>query len=340
MRFAVESWSPDYGSPVDEESLAAGAAEVDASVEVPVDEWAPVRPPAGTEPLTEVVFVDGVRRVEAHVWITADDGSVHQGICASYAAGAVRCNGSADLLSPRVERGLFSPVPAARPIRTRHATFGLHVPDADGSDDLALLLQRRMGELESRVARLAGSGQLVIVDGPLRAGQGEGPPAAPFDTAAGPPGPFGTPANPVERPADGAEATSPGFVGYVKTHRRSYGPPVVRATVTRLGVGERTPLLHLDTIRPRYTWYQRLPCPVRHGWAGIVRLEVPAGCGVAAAAGVADRLAVSLGRFASAEAKDPRAPQNLYPVGGLERELRRRLGDPALLFRALREAAG
>jgi hypothetical protein len=72
----------------------------------------------------------------------------------------------------------------------------------------------------------------------------------------------------------------------------------------------------------------------------VVRLEMGSGPGVTAVAAVADRLAVSLGRFASAEAKDPRAPQNLYPVGGLERELRRRLGDPALLFRALREAAG
>jgi hypothetical protein len=71
-----------------------------------------------------------------------------------------------------------------------------------------------------------------------------------------------------------------------------------------------------------------------------VRLEAPAGPGVEAAVAVADRLAVSLARYASAEQKDPRAPQNLYPVGGLERELRRRLGDPALLFRALREAAG
>ena len=46
-----------------------------------------------------------------------------------------------------------------------------------------------------------------------------------------------------------------------------------------------------------------------------------------------------LGRFASAAYKDSRAPQNLYPIAGLERELRRRLGDPRLLYRALREAA-
>ena len=37
-----------------------------------------------------------------------------------------------------------------------------------------------------------------------------------------------------------------------------------------------------------------------------------------------------LGKFASVDYKDSRAPQNLYPIGGLERELRHRLGDPKL----------
>ena len=46
-----------------------------------------------------------------------------------------------------------------------------------------------------------------------------------------------------------------------------------------------------------------------------------------------------LPRYASVEHKDPRAPQNLYPIGGLERLLRRRLGDRLLLERALRQAA-
>ena len=46
-----------------------------------------------------------------------------------------------------------------------------------------------------------------------------------------------------------------------------------------------------------------------------------------------------LPRYGSSPHKDPRAPQNLFPIGGLERELRRRLGDPLLIQRALREAA-
>jgi hypothetical protein len=54
---------------------------------------------------------------------------------------------------------------------------------------------------------------------------------------------------------------------------------------------------------------------------------------------LADRVTATLPRYASESHKDPRAPQNLYPVGGLERELRRRLGDPDVLYRALLIAA-
>jgi hypothetical protein len=60
---------------------------------------------------------------------------------------------------------------------------------------------------------------------------------------------------------------------------------------------------------------------------------------VADAARMAHLVSASLPRYASARHKDPRAPQNLYPIGGLERELRRRLGDRDLAMRALRVAA-
>jgi hypothetical protein len=36
---------------------------------------------------------------------------------------------------------------------------------------------------------------------------------------------------------------------------------------------------------------------------------------------------------------DPRAPQNLQPIGGLEDQLRRRLGHPRQAAQAVREAA-
>lgn len=50
---------------------------------------------------------------------------------------------------------------------------------------------------------------------------------------------------------------------------------------------------------------------------------------------VADLTAAVLPPYAPAAYRDPRAPQNLMPVGQLERELRRRLGDPDLLRRMM-----
>jgi hypothetical protein len=43
----------------------------------------------------------------------------------------------------------------------------------------------------------------------------------------------------------------------------------------------------------------------------------------------------TLPRFASVPYKDPRAPQNLIPIAGLERRLRALLGDARLLHRSL-----
>ena len=71
-------------------------------------------------------------------------------------------------------------------------------------------------------------------------------------------------------------------------------------------------------------------------WSGARRTATS----LAEARAVADRATATLPRFASQGHKDPRAPQNLYPIGGLEKELKRRLGDPRLWYRALRTAVG
>ena len=68
-------------------------------------------------------------------------------------------------------------------------------------------------------------------------------------------------------------------------------------------------------------------------------MECGADLTVEAAVGLAALSQVTLVRYASTEYKDSRAPQNLYPIAGLERALRRRLGEPGLLYRALRRAA-
>ncbi len=306
MHFAVESWAPEYGSPTEAMGLVEGTGPVDPWAEVDVSRWRPIRPTAEatTTPFASVAFVDGVRRVDANVFVDAGSGVVHRGICASFAAGVVRCTRTAEVVAAEVRRGLFVPARGADALSTRHGRFDLYATTSDEPEVTSLRLQRAMGELEGEVSRRAGDVDVVVVDGPLRGGLHSG-----------------------------------GYVGYVKTHHAVYGPALVREVVTALAVGERTPLLLFGAPMPRWSWYVRLPGVVTHGWAGIVRLEIAAADSAVEAAAIADRICLTLPRFASAPQKDPRAPQNLVPIGGLERELRHRLGDPQIVLRALRSAS-
>jgi hypothetical protein len=70
-----------------------------------------------------------------------------------------------------------------------------------------------------------------------------------------------------------------------------------------------------------------------------VRCEATADLAANEVVALADVTAAVLPRYASERYKESRAPQNLYPISGLERELRRRLGDAELLYRALRTVA-
>jgi hypothetical protein len=130
-----------------------------------------------------------------------------------------------------------------------------------------------------------------------------------------------------------------GAVGYVKTLQRGYGPPDVLRVAGELQPGERTPMLVIGESIARWSWYVRLPGAIVHPLAGIVRCETSGDLSLTSAAELADASARSLPRFASAAHKDSRAPQNLYPIAGLERSLRARLGDQGLLLRGLRQAA-
>ena len=131
----------------------------------------------------------------------------------------------------------------------------------------------------------------------------------------------------------------PRALGYIKSHRTTYLPPELNALVGTLTPGQRTPVFHMGTSWDRRSWYLRLPGLPGSPWAGIVRVECAAELPITEVIRLANMSQTVLGRFASASYKDSRAPQNLYPIGGLERELRHRLGDPRLLYRALRESA-
>jgi hypothetical protein len=120
----------------------------------------------------------------------------------------------------------------------------------------------------------------------------------------------------------------------VKTHDTQYLSGELDRVVGRLASGQRSPVFGLGGSR--HSWYLKLPNSGRAPWSGVVRLETHAR---PASVGVADLSAALLPRFASHPFKDARAPQNLVPIGGLERRLRAMLGDPRLLLRALTTAA-
>lgn len=320
MRFSVDPWDPGYGASVEGGTLNPTTADIALSVERAPEEWAPVALPAGAagpgagRAPAVTLFIDGVRRVDARVWITGPDGSASPGIAASYAAGVVRCDGTATVAGVVSGRGLFTASPHAAPIATRAGEFAVTMAAGDTPEALSLALQDRMGQAEIAAAEqalvdLAGEKALVVIDGPLRGRQ-----------------------------------HLPGAVGLVKTHHVQYLPDAQHALVGRLGPGERTPVFTMRTAWARHSWYLRLPAGgsadvTSSPWAGVVRCEAAVDLTPAEAVALADVTAMVLPRFASARHKDTRAPQNLYPVGGLERELRRRLGDQQVVYRALLRAA-
>jgi hypothetical protein len=341
MRFSVDGWDPSYGASLETDGqLEESTATIDPDVELAAGRWRPIDPdPAGPAP-DALLFVDGVRRVEAQVWVDGEPGPVDEqtgeilpaeptaALCASYAAGVVCCCAAgAHVVVAELRRGLFSVAPHASDILTRAGGYKAHHVTLRRASTpvmraLSQSLQDRLAEVEvvaSNAARgeigaasaafpaghaTGGTSDLLILDGPLHNRQ-----------------------------------HLPRALGYIKSHNKTYLPPELNALVGRLAPGQRTPAFRMGTSWDRHSWYLRLPGPSGAPWSGVVRIECAAALPVAEVIMLAGLSQRCLGRFASSAYKDSRAPQNLYPIGGLERELRRRLGDPKLLYRALREAA-
>jgi hypothetical protein len=308
MRFSVDPWDVEYGSSQGFDLADPSTGEINVELERAEGEWAPIDSASGVAAARRVVFVDGVRRIDARVWIDGDDGDVHPGVCASFAAGAVCCGTVAEVITFDVERGVFSTAATATDITTTLTTYPARMAASPEIDGLMLAVHERMTQTEVAIAQAAradASVELIVVDGPLRGRQH------------------------IE-----------GTVGFIKSHAVAYLPSELHRMVGTLGAGQRTPVFTIGTSYSRHSWYLRLPGPGGSPWAGIVRCECSSDLAPAAAIELADRTCATLPRFASEPHKDTRAPQNLYPIGGLERELRRRLGDQQILYRSLRAAAG
>lgn len=308
LRVRLEPWEIDYGSelPVDTEVIES-AEQVVLDVEQPAAGWDAVDVPPGGYPGT-VYFVDGVRRVETRLVVTRDDRLLH-GALGSFGVGAVRVQeGAASWFAERIGRvvvlggGELLPAPwtladalVYRPVTTAEA-------DADAP---LLAIHREMRMAEEALAReLAQEAEaLVIADGPLTFG-------------------------------DAARSQT---VGFIKRLFKLYLPPPQLAVVRRLAVGQRSPVFAIRGAGrfARYSWFVRLANPSRvdGDLTGLARLEVSEAVGLEAAMRLAGQATSLLPAFVPSRGRDPRAPQNLLPIGALESRLRRRLGDTRLIRR-------
>lgn len=303
MRFVAQAPSPDYGAPaaaeLDQEDVAP-PHRVDQSFEVPVASWAPITPRSA--PAQQVYFVDGVQRTDAHIW-TSEDGLSHMGLCVSLAAGLVRCDEEARVEQVITRRVAFGP-PGLQRIECHGGVTYEAVPWLGGTPgELENKIRSEREELEITIARAAPACELLLVDGHVR-----------------------------------QRETIPGAVGFLKSHQQAYLSPERARIVGQLANGQRTPVFLVQGSWSRLSWYVRLPGGYGHDWAGIVRCEASQSLTPAEATRLADLTAASLPRFASSSYKDVRAPQNLYPIGSLEREMRRHLGDQTWLLRSLQRA--
>lgn len=305
----VDPWDPEYGTSLEFEGVEEAPQAVELDVE-PVP-WRPLAPEARDE-LPRCAFVDGVRRIDVRLF-AEEDGASSPALAGSYAVGAAwstRPPTIGELVVGRtlvVGGGLTHTDLTSRVGDEELRYLFIGVPGSAPIDPI-VGLQNVMRDAEAALARrvfLGGEADLLVLDGPLTY--------------------F----------ADGP------IVGMIKRQSRSYLPNDRSGILTELGAGERTPLFQLGEQRlERYSWYVRL-APLRRidgAMTGVVRLEVPREIGLEKARSLADLATAVLPQFASVVGRDPRAPQNLYPVGQLERVLRHRLGDGGLIRRSLEAA--
>jgi hypothetical protein len=305
----ADPWAPEFGMGFEAAPEETPLPRADPFAET--TDWShPVAPPPSES--GALWFVDGVRRVELRV-IADGEGRRVPGLFGSYAVGSVACDGTARFDEHRMCRAVVlccgvMPDRAQVPAGRASLVFEPETdPRSDPNSPLLRLQELMRVEEERLTARLQmRGGSLVLVDGPLRLG------------------------------ADRSDAA---VVGVIKRSVRSYLEPEHESLLSRLGTGQRTPLFGLvdqEAELRGYSWYARLleMGPPWHDHAGIVRCEVRAGVRLDGAVALADRVTGLLPRFAG-RASDPRTPQNLAPVAGLEGWLRHRMGDRAMVRRSL-----
>jgi hypothetical protein len=310
----IDPWAVEYGGETPAELSAEGpeaadAPELELAIERAVADWGPVAPPA-LDRAVPLRFLDGVRRIEARLVVSREGRTVH-GALGTYGVGVVACGeGRASFVEERFGRvilfgsGERPPAPVVLDPSLVYAPRSV----AEADPDAPLRgLHAEMRAVEGQVARAhaAEASRVVIADGPLHPG----------------------------------EPTAGHIVGFVKRLFELYLPPDLLPVLRGLPIATRTPVFRIVSrgLFSRYSWFLRLGprLPIESEYTGLVRLEVADRVGREAAIGLADLTGAALPRYVPPRSRDPRAPQNLVPIGALEHHLRRGLGDARLIHRRL-----
>ncbi len=305
-QFFVESWDPSYGTPSALNELTESVDQVDLDVEVEVDQWEPIDVGENIKP-ESVVFIDGVRRFDAHLWV-GDGLEAKQGICATVAAGAVRCTAEeAKIEVIQIERALHTSAEVTEPVLLPNVSerYTIKPTKDDTPESLNFSVHNHMARIEDAISEQFLDEDLVVYDGPLN------------------------------------QRETPEAVGYVKTQHVQYLEGNALTALSKLKPGERTPLFRVGNRFERFSWFMRLQNPMGPERSGIVRIELPTTYSedLGQIAERANYVTAVIPTYASAPHREARAPQNLYPIAGLERQMRWRLGDRDILERGLRLAS-
>jgi hypothetical protein len=309
IRLRLDPWPAEYESSFQiEEFEQEAGAKIDTTVEG--IGWEPVEAREFVRP-AQIFFVDGVRRIEARVIVDDDSGQIIRGLFGSIAFGAVRVEQSvATFQELRVKRflifgnGLSADAETLRIGNTDLVFEPCSVPESGPIAPLSGLQNLMRTEEAALAETLAKESACVFADGPLTY-------------------------------FSGVKQTA---VGIIKRLIEPYLSEAHFKLVRLLRTGQRTPLFVITKGKyDRYSWYLRVGNPrlMDHDVAGVLRLEVRSGIGLAGAIELANVSAGCIPAFVGEWFRDPRSPQNLLPIGSLEQELRHRLGDALAIRRAI-----
>jgi hypothetical protein len=325
--FRLEPWGNDYEPPIQiSEELESSESDVDLTVET-TNDWDSFEPEQVRSLPNKLIFIDGRRRLDAAL-VGSNGNTIIYGVFGTIAVGGVVVDRTIPKasyleLEPKIEVQRvvgFSgeqevvdtpiPCPLGSKAELRYEAVKSNQPNTP--EARSAIVQTAMLKAEYRLVnnlKVQDADTLIIRDGGLPYGYSSLTPT----------------------------------LGYMKTMHKQYLSEKYAALLWKLLPGQRTPIFKIQGKgTPLYSWYlksgdsQHLPQQLGyHDLHGIVRLELSSEIPLEKAKEIANQTCHLIPYYASHPSRDPRAPQNLAPVGALERELGRRMGDATLIKRRL-----